>query len=471
MTCAKTPHSTAIGPAQLAKFVRPGPRYTSYPPATEFRPDIAGREALGQLAELGRRPAVRSLSLYCHVPFCASLCWYCGCNVVATRNRDSGTRYIDDLIAELDLVAQALGRRLALAELSLGGGSPNFLVPADLARLVEAVHDRFPGRDDIERGIELDPRDTELAHVGALAASGFSRVSIGVQDFAPAVQKAIHRQQSVSQTASLVGAVRRAGIERVNIDLVYGLPGQSPATLAHTLDAVLGFAPDRIALFGYAHLPHLRPHQRLVERAHPVPTVEQRAALLAVALERLADAGYVRIGLDHFARPDDSLATAAATGTLARNFQGYVVRRGDALLGCGASAISDSGTAYWQNHVDVAAWQRSIRAGALPAGRGVILDADDQLRRWIIMRLMCHSRVDFAEIEREFSVRCEEYFAAELTQLGQQPHRELADIDRGRRELVATELGTKLIRNLCMVFDRYQQCPADSGPPRFSPTL
>jgi oxygen-independent coproporphyrinogen-3 oxidase len=292
-----------------------------------------------------------------------------------------------------------------------------------------------------------------------------------VQDFDPAVQHAIHRQQSIEQTAGLIAAARRAGFRTVNVDLVYGLPQQSRDTLAHTLDAVIEMAPDRVAWFGYAHLPHLRPHQKLVERSGPLPDTAARAALLALGLERLAAAGYERVGFDHFARPGDALAEAARAGRLHRNFQGYVVPRADHLLAFGATGISDSGRAYWQNEPDPERWAERVRAGELPVARGVALDDDDRLRGHVIRRLLCDGELDWADVDRRFGVRFEDYFAAELARLEGAEQRPLVAVDRAARRLEATPLGCNLIRNTAMVFDRYLTAHDGGARPRFSPTL
>lgn len=443
----------------LAAHAQPGPRYTSYPPATQFHPGFGAADAARELAAIGDG---EPLSLYAHIPFCTRLCWYCGCNVEATRDRRKGTAYVDVLLDELALVAGATGGRPRLVELALGGGSPNFLEVADTARVVDALGRHFTLDDAAAFGVELDPRDTRPAQIDALAGLGFTRVSVGVQDFDPAVQRAIHREQSAAQTRAVIERARGSGFTSVNVDLVYGLPGQTPEGIGRTLDEVIALAPDRLAVFGYAHMPHLRPHQRLVERDLAVPGVPARIELLRVVMDRLAAAGYVRVGLDHFARPDDPLARAAASGQLGRNFQGYVVERATRLVGIGASAISDVGRAYWQNHVEVEPWTAAVRAGALPVARGVALDADDEQRRFVIMRLMCDGRIDTGEVEARFGPGFAGRFAAELAALDAQP--ELARVDRERGEIVATPLGHHLIRNVAAVFDRYARSGRSGSP-------
>lgn len=456
---------------ELVDRVRPGPRYTSYPPATEFTTAFTSGDAAAELERLvAERPAA-TLSLYAHVPFCPSLCWYCGCNVVISRDRAKGADYVELLTAELGLLAARVGEGRRVTEIALGGGSPNFLHPDELVRLFDAVRARFSVDERAEIAVELDPRETRAEQLAVLAGCGVGRISVGVQDFAPAVQAAIHREQSVEQTASLIERARAEGIARINADLVYGLPAQTPASFAATLDAIIAMAPNRLALFGYAHLPHLRPHQKLVERAGPVPGARLRAELVQMAFDKLERAGYVRIGLDHFALPDDDLARAAADGTLHRNFQGYTVRRADALVAVGTTGISDTGGAYWQNVSDVDAWAASVRAGELPVARGIRLDDDDRLRRHVITRLMCDGVLDLHSVDEQFGIRFADYFAAELDELGADEYADLVELDREAGSLLATPLGTHLIRNVCMVFDRYLAKPQAGALPRFSPTL
>ena len=456
----------AVDPARLARFVESAPRYTSYPPATEFGAGFGEAEARAELERL-RGDRDGAISLYLHIPFCSSLCWYCGCNVVATRRRERGTSYVDVLADEIALLADAVGAGRPVVEVALGGGSPNFLSAADLERLFGAVRQGFELLADAEVSVELDPRDTGEEQVAALAGLGLTRISVGIQDFDPDVQAAIHRLQSAEETRRLFEAARRHGIARINADLVYGLPRQTPATLARTLDEVIDLAPRRVALFGYAHLPSLRPHQRLVERAGPLPDSGGRAALFALAVERLTAAGYQMIGIDHFARPEDELAEAARTGRLHRNFQGYVVRRADVLLGCGTTAISESGGAYWQNDADLSSWQRRIAEGRLPVARGVALADEDRLRRHVITRLMCDGAIDFAAIERAWPIAFEHHFADELARLGGGDFAELVAIDRAGGRLEALPAGRLLLRNLCRVFDSYQ----GGRERRFSPSL
>ena len=433
---------------ELERRALSGPRYTSYPPATELGVTVRAAQARAELERLGAANA--SISLYAHLPFCRSLCWYCGCNVVATKDRNRGTAYVDTLLTELAMVARALGGRPRVTEIALGGGSPNFLLPADLRRLVAALERWFAITGDARRSIELDPRDTTIDQLDTLAAAGFRAMSVGVQDFSPEVQQAIHRMQSVEQTRDLIAEGRRRGFDDVNVDVVYGLPAQTPDSFAATIEAIVDLAPDRIALFGYAHLPDRRPHQLLVERAGYLPSVRERAELVLAALERLTAAGYLHIGLDHFARPGSAFARAALAGSLDRTFQGYVERRADAIIGVGTTAISTTDRVFWQNG-ELQAWTRDIGAGQLPVARGVILDDDDRARRQVITRLMCDGSFDLEDVQDLIGEAATDYFAAELAQLGTMP--ELCTVDGP--VITVTPLGQLLVRNVCLAFDRY----------------
>jgi oxygen-independent coproporphyrinogen-3 oxidase len=456
--------------AQLAALASRGPRYTSYPPATEFRPIDTGcvQRELERVGDLGE-----SISLYVHIPFCRSLCWYCGCNVIPTRDASRGVAYLDRLALEIDRVGTAV-RSAPVTEIALGGGSPNFLSPQSLRQLFEQLEARFAVAPGARRSIELDPRSTTGAQIDALAAARFNSLSMGVQDFSEAVQDAIHRHQSVRQTRWLVDRARSAGFDDINADVVYGLPHQTELTFTRTLDAVIGLVPDRIALFGYAHLPSKLPHQQLVERSGRVLDGRERATLLVLAIERLTAAGYLHLGLDHFARPGSRLARAATERRMARSFQGYVEHLADAVIGVGVSAISSTPRMHWQNQADLADWESDVAAGQLPVARGVALDADDRIRRAVIGQLMCHGEVDLARISAEHGVDDRTYFAAELTALRGLPDLTWYDDARTVR---TTKLGRLLIRNVCMVFDRYHglaggtRSTGTDAQPRFSPTI
>jgi oxygen-independent coproporphyrinogen-3 oxidase len=460
----------------LAEYASRGPRYTSYPPATEFGP-VSLERVKRELNTIGLRG--EAVSLYVHVPFCKSLCWYCGCNVIATRDQGRGLDYLDQLATEMTLLSGSL-RSAPITEIAIGGGSPNFLAPASLRTLFASLEREFAIAPDARRSIELDPRTTTSAQVDVLSAARFRSLSMGVQDFSEKVQDAIHRHQTKLQTKWLVDRARAVGFDDINVDVVYGLPLQTEQSFERTLDAVIDLAPDRIALFGYAHLPSKLPHQKLVERAGRVLNPYERATLLLLAIEQLTGAGYLHLGLDHFARPGSRLARAAAERRMVRTFQGYVEHRADAILGLGVSAISSTPRMHWQNHAELPAWERAIAEGALPIDRGFELDDDDRVRREVIGQLMCEGEADLEKIGNDHGIEAPLYFARELAELASLG--DLAIYDPAPRRIRATALGRLLVRNICMVFDRYHRSAAgvdvasasnsaDGAQQRFSSTI
>ena len=435
--------------ACLAEHASRGPRYTSYPPATEFGAidtDLVARE----LTSITTSP--NPISLYMHVPFCRSLCAYCGCNVIPTRDESRADGYVEHLLTEMALVARGHVTS-PVAEIALGGGSPNFLPPRLLRKLIEATERYFPMLPNARRSIELDPRTTTTTQLETLAELQFNSLSVGVQDFDERVQDAIRRHQSIVQTKWIVDRARFAGFDDVNIDMVYGLPRQTAQSFATTVDAVLDLAPDRVALFGYAHLPDKLPHQRIVERAGRVLDTYERATLFLLAVERFERAGYVQIGLDHFARADSKLALAARERRLTRTFQGYVEKRAESILGFGTSAISGTPHMYWQNHTNLPAWEKAIGERQLPIHRGCVLDVDDRARRSLISTLMCNGEVDLEALGLEYGIDAESYFSTELAALSGQA--DLASFQSRDHRITTTPMGKLLVRNVCMLFDRY----------------
>ncbi len=433
----------------LADRASRGPRYTSYPPATEFGA-LSHERVRRELQDIGS--AGEPVSLYLHVPFCRSLCAYCGCNVIPTRDARRGIAYVDQLATEMTLVAGRLFTA-PVAEIAIGGGSPNFLAPKTLRELMGAVDRYFAVAPDARRSIELDPRSTTTSQIDALADAKFTSLSMGVQDFSPAVQDAIRRHQSVAQTKWLVERARHAGFDDINIDIVYGLPLQTESSFEESLAHVIGLAPDRVALFGYAHLPDKLPHQRLVERAGRVLDRYERASLLLLAIERFAEAGYIHLGLDHFAKPGSRLARAAAEGRMTRTFQGYVEQRASTIIGLGTSAISSTPRMHWQNFPELPAWEDAIAARRLPVERGFVLDADDRARGAVICKLMCDGEVALGAVANEHGIDPDTYFERELVALSALP--DLAAYDHATRTIRTTPIGRLLVRNVCMVFDRY----------------
>ncbi len=422
------------------------PRYTSYPTAPHFNRDIGSSEAADWLATI---PSGRPASLYLHVPFCRQLCWYCGCSTHITRHAGRINAYAQTLGKELDLVAGHLGRHVPLAHLHWGGGTPSSLGAADLSALMRRIEERFGFTADAERAIELDPRFVSAELAECLAAIGINRASFGIQSFDPAVQRAINRFQSVDTTRLALERLRSAGIHAVSFDILYGLPLQDVASVLETVDSVAQLAPGRVAVFGYAHLPALKKHQSMIPDAL-LPDAVQRLAQFAAITERLEARGYVPIGLDHFARPDDPMALALAAGRLERNFQGYTTDTATTLIGVGASAIGSFAQGYLQNHVDLKAWRAAIAEGLLPTGRGFRLGADDRHRRAIINRLMCEGRADLGAIAASFS--------EDIVQPDPERFARLAELGIVRREIDRIEVPAHyrpLLRLVAACFDRY----------------
>jgi len=446
----------------LRRYDRPGPRYTSYPTAPQFRPDF-GEEALRAAASASNGdPIPRRLSLYLHLPFCRSPCFYCGCNRIITRDPAMAESYLARLYREIDLTAALFDRDREVIQVHLGGGTPNFMSPMQLQELMDTLRRQFHFSDSPERdlSIELDPRFMSPADIPQLARAGFNRASFGVQDFDPVVQAAVNRIQSVEQTLAVVEACREHGIRSVNIDLIYGLPKQTPEGFSRTLDIVTGARPDRLAIYGYAHMPTLFKAQRRIDAA-ALPAPEEKLALLQLAIERLTAAGYVYIGMDHFALPDDDLAQAQARGGLHRNFMGYTTHADSDLVGLGVSAISHIGDSFSQNPRDLPSWQIAIDAGRLPVFRGMQLDEDDLLRADLIQHLMCQGEVPVAALERRYAIDFAAYFADAMEKLEPLVADGLVRLAPGR--ITATTQGRLLLRNIAMCFDRYLDQPADNN--------
>jgi oxygen-independent coproporphyrinogen-3 oxidase len=444
----------------LRRYDRPGPRYTSYPTAPQFVPGF-DEEALREAArDSNGDPIPRPLSLYVHVPFCTSPCFYCACNRIITRDRSRAAAYMAPLYREIDLAARLFDRDREVVQLHFGGGTPNFMTPAQLREVVDTLrrHFHFVHDDDLDCSIELDPRALSANDVAELAAIGFNRASLGVQDFDPVVQGAVNRIQTVSETREIVEACRRHAFRSVNIDLIYGLPNQTPAGFDRTLEVVLAMRPDRLAVYGYAHLPKLVKAQTRID-ASKLPTRDAKLALLQLAIDRLTAAGYVHIGMDHFALPDDELALAQSRGGLHRNFMGYTTHADTDLIGFGVSAISHIGPTYSQNPRDIPTWQAAIDDGRLPVFRGMRMSEDDQLRAALIQHLMCQGEVPISALERRYAIAFRPYFRDALARLQPLVDDGLVRIERDR--IVATSPGRLLLRNIAMCFDAY----LDEGAP------
>ena len=464
------PQSLAFSPDLLRRYDRPGPRYTSYPTAPHFHAAFGEKELREVAAATNGDPIPRRLSLYVHVPFCESPCFYCGCNRIITRDKARGEAYLARLFREIALVAELFDRDREAVQLHFGGGTPNFLTPAQLREVVDTLrsHFRFSEAADRDISIELDPRHVDADAIAELARIGFNRASFGVQDFDPAVQQAVNRIQSVEQTRAVVDACRDNGFRSVNVDLIYGLPNQTPEGFGRTLDLVAGMRPDRVAVYGYAHMPHLFKPQKQLD-ASLLPSGETKLALLQLAIETLTAAGYLYIGMDHFALPDDELALAQARGGLHRNFMGYTTHADSDLVGLGVSAISHIGDSFSQNPRDLPSWQIALDEGRLPVFRGMRMDEDDQLRADLIQSLMCQGEIPVAALERRYAIDFAEYFDASLDRLLPLAEDGLVRVEEQR--IVVTPRGRLLLRNIAMCFDRYLERPAVVETPRFSRTV
>jgi len=454
----------------LRRYDRPGPRYTSYPPAPQFGPEF-GEAAFREAAHRSNEdPIPRPLSLYLHVPYCFSPCFYCGCNRVITRDKAKGGAYLERLLREIERVAPLFDRDREVIQLHFGGGTPNFLSPEQLHDVMQALGFQFSFSQSPKRdfSIELDPRFIDPEGIARLAALGFNRASLGVQDFDPVVQQAVNRIQSVEETLAVVQACRDHGMRSVNIDLIYGLPKQNLEGFATTIDTVLEVRPDRLAVYGYAHLPSLfKPQRQIVDADLPSPG--EKLALLQLAIEKLSAAGYVYIGMDHFALPGEDLALAQQQGSLHRNFMGYTTHAESDLVGLGVSSISHIGDSFSQNPRDLPSWEAAIDAGRLPVWRGMQLSADDVLRADVIQSLMCQGEIDIEQIEDRHDIVFREVFAEDIRRL--QPLVEDGLVVRTLQGYRATSRGRLLMRIIAMCFDRYLHSPATEQAPRFSKAI
>jgi len=452
----------------LARYDRPGPRYTSYPTAVEFHDGITLEDYESRLAAadaLGDAP----LSLYVHLPFCEHRCLFCGCHVIISPHKERAAPYLDLLEREIAMLARRLPHRRRFSQLHLGGGTPTYYTPEQLTRFLTALRAEFEPTPDAEIAVEVDPRVTTPEHLDALAAQGFNRVSMGVQDFTPQVQEAIERIQSAEATASLIDHARGHGFAGVNVDLIYGLPFQTPETFEETVRTVIDLEVDRAAVYSFAFVPWMRAHmKKLVLDA--LPDRETKFLLFAAARERFLNAGYQAIGMDHFARPEDELSKALSEGRLRRNFQGYTVIPAEDVIGLGISAIGDMRGAYIQNEKKLSDYEQAIAGDRLPVSRGVIRTEDDEIRRVVIAELMCNFEVRPREIEQSFGIDFPGYFRVDLEDLEAYEAEGLVEVTP--EAIRATPTGRLFVRNLAMCFDRYyREKHRDGAKPVFSRTV
>ncbi|EAR61685.1 oxygen-independent coproporphyrinogen III oxidase [Neptuniibacter caesariensis] len=447
----------------IKRYDLSGPRYTSYPTAVQFDPELSQQD----LVETGQTTAdlEAPLSLYVHIPFCEHVCYYCACNKVITRNRKKAQPYLDTVYREMEQLSKWYSNNRPVTQLHWGGGTPTFISHEQMIELMDQMRKHFNLLDDDsgDYSIEIDPREASLETIKVLRDIGFNRISLGLQDIDPKVQEAVNRVQSVEQTAAILEEARRLGFRSLNLDLIYGLPYQTLEGFNATLDTVIEMNPDRLSVFNYAHLPdRFRPQRHIQEDTLPSP--ETKLAILESTINKLLEAGYVYIGMDHFAKPDDELAVAQRTGNLHRNFQGYTTHAECDLIAMGVSAISQVGSVYYQNEHEMAAYSAAVEDNQNAIKRGVSLTQDDIIRRQVITQLICHFELDKRTIEEAYSIKFDDYFADALAELQAFTTDGLIALEENLIQV--TPAGRLLIRRICMAFDAY--IPKDQSTQRFS---
>jgi oxygen-independent coproporphyrinogen-3 oxidase len=457
----------AVSEAVLDKYNQPGPRYTSYPTAPEWDDDFGEPELRQAFREANAKASPAPLSLYFHIPFCESLCLYCGCNVVINKRHEVSLPYLDHLKKEIDWISAEVDRSRKVEQLHWGGGTPTYLSPEQIEDLYSYIKARFTFSSNPEVSIEIDPRVTTDEHCRALRRVGFNRLSMGIQDFDPLVQKTIHRVQPYEATRRLFDYSRELGFESINIDLIYGLPHQTAESFSDTVDKIITMNPDRIAVFSYAHVPWMKKQQGSFARF--LPEGFEKFRIFTKAIRRLTEAGYRYIGLDHFARPEDEICRAQDDRTLHRNFQGYTTKAGCDLYAMGVSSISGLEDVYAQNWREVPRYYEAIDSGKWPTMRGMRVSNEDKLRRSLINRILCHTVVVKAEVERDFGIDFDQHFAGELERLRELEHDQLVRLSNDRIEVAP--LGRVFIRNIAMVFDEYMNRTEPALRRAFSKTL
>ena len=456
-----------VSQSVLDKYNQPGPRYTSYPTAPEWDDGFGETDLRQAFREANAKPDPAPLSLYFHIPFCESLCLYCGCNVVINKRHEVALPYLAHLKGEIDSISAEVDRSREVEQLHWGGGTPTYLSPEQIEDLYSYIESRFSFSPTAEVSIEIDPRVTTDEHCRTLRRAGFNRLSMGIQDFDPLVQKTIHRVQPYEDTRRLFDYCRELGFESINIDLIYGLPHQTAESFGDTVDRIITMNPDRIALFSYAHVPWMKKQQGSFARF--LPGGFEKFRIFTQSIGALTDAGYRYIGLDHFARPEDEICRAQDERTLHRNFQGYTTKAGCDLYAMGVSSISALEDVYAQNWRDVPHYYESIDAGRWPVMRGMRVSDEDKLRRSLINRILCHTVVVKSEVERDFGIDFNEHFAPELVRLRELERDGLVRLDDGRIEVAP--LGRVFIRNVAMAFDEYVNRAEPALQRAFSKTL
>jgi len=450
----------------LQKYDRPGPRYTSYPTAIEFNENFGAAQYLDRL-EIAAKSPEKPLSLYIHLPFCHDRCTFCGCNVIITKKTEVSEQYLDTLMREIPLVAERLGDRNQVVQYHWGGGTPSYQTIPQMQALDRVVREHFKFTDDAEVAIEVDPRVTSVEQLAALREMGFNRLSMGVQDFSSEVQEAINRGQTLEETEELFARARELGYGSINLDLIYGLPLQTPERFDFTLEEVIRLRPDRVACYSFAHIPWIRGNQRRIEK-EDLPSAEEKFSLFGTAIKSFIRGGYRMIGMDHFALPEDEMAVAAENRTLHRNFMGYTVMPATGMIGLGVSSIGDLEGAYVQNTKKLSRYKKAIDEGVLPVEKGYLLSADDVIRRDVITRLMCNFYLDVQGVEERHGIDFAEYFADELTALEEPTGHGFVTMTPAAIEVIGA--GRLFIRNVCMIFDVHTRVKRGERP-MFSRTV
>lgn len=434
----------------IKKYDRPGPRYTSYPPATEFNESTGADEYVKKLVESNSRHT--PLSLYFHIPFCEQRCLYCGCNVIISHRKGIEVPYLERVYKELKLVSQYIDKERKVSQLHWGGGTPNYLDTAQIEEFFQEIRKNFDFEKDAEISIEIDPRFATKEQIKTIKKVGFNRVSIGVQDLDPKVQQTVNRVHPLPVVKRVVDNLREEEFHSINIDLIYGLPYQTVESFKKTIEQVIELNPDRLAIYSFAYVPWIKPHQKLMPQ-EAFPSAEEKLSILNMVIDLLQEAGYVYIGMDHFAKPDDELAIAQREGKLWRNFQGYTTRKGVELLGFGATSIGMLYDGYFQNYKTLREYNVSVDAGKIPVFRGYVLNEDDIIRREVIMDIMCNLGLDYDRVEQEFGIKFEDYFERELEELKELESDGLIKVSG--RQIKILPVGRLLIRNVAMVFDAH----------------
>ncbi len=452
----------------LKKYDRPGPRYTSYPTAPHFHREFGPLQFYQEIVESNQQPDAPDLSLYFHLPFCRSLCYYCGCNVIITHKPNRIAEYLNYLKKEIRLISRLLNPSRKVVQLHWGGGTPTYLTPEQIRDLFLFIRDHFNFAPEAEISIEIDPRGLDDQHLPTLRELGFNRVSFGVQDFNLRVQEVVNRIQPEELTRQVVRQSRELGFESINIDLIYGLPYQTVDSYQETVDKIIDISPDRLAVFNYAHVPWLKKHQRVIPEA-ALPDAGEKLAILKMVIERLTANGYVYIGMDHFARPEDELAQALKDHTLYRNFQGYTTRAGAEVYAMGITAISQLYRVYAQNVKTTREYYQMLDAGQIPTVVGYRLNEDDLIRRYVITELMCNSRVIKSEVQARFGIDFDSYFKESLEALGEFIDDGLLSLQPDRIQI--HQAGRLVIRNIAMAFDRYLKDDQKKQQPLYSRTV